>query len=161
MTHNHSHQPQGPFKESDAYLDQLINRCTENAIRTPRQQRRRRPQVIALALTAAASLVLLVAVGTGWLHTDNADTLPVAMEQSTTTGMKQAHDTAEALRAVAHRPPTVLAEARPASTTDALRPATATTQPEQSSPLDEFLEGISDEEAEVLAYSTMEDIPEY
>lgn len=157
MTHNHSQQSQGPFKESDTYLDQLINRCTENAIRTPRQQRRRRPLVIALALSAAASVAVLVMLTTGWPHDNSADALSVAIQQTTTTSQR-IHGTAEALRTVTRKPATVQAEATPA--TD--HPSTvAAVQSAQLSPLDEFLEGISDEDAEKLAYSTMEDIPEY
>jgi hypothetical protein len=160
MTHYHSPRPQGPFGETEPYLDELIDRCTENAIRRSRQQRRRKPLVIALALTAAASVAVLIAVGAGWLHLGSGEALPMAMQQTTTTS-KQAHDTAKALRAVTRRSPTVLADTGPVPTSNSRPSATTAAQPAQPSPLDEFLEGIDDEEAEVLAYSTMEDIPEY
>ena len=97
-----------PYKESEAYLNQLISQSTENAIsQAPKRTATiRRMRYIA----AAAAVALLVTIG---------------VTQFTGTSEPQMAQT------------------------------------EQAGPLDEFLNSLSDEEAQLLAYYDIEEIPEY
>ena len=99
---------QMPYKESEAYLNQLISQSTENAIsQAPKRTATiRRMRYIA----AAAAVALLVTIG---------------VTQCTGTSEPQMAQT------------------------------------EQAGPLDEFLNSLSDEEAQLLAYYDIEEIPEY
>ena len=99
-----------PYSEQEQYLDELISRSTETAIR---QAPRRSTGIRRMRYSIAAALALLVAVGTTLLMTPSA-------------------------------------------------PAPATAQSANNlSPIDQFLSNISDEEAQMLAYYDIEDIPEY
>lgn len=99
-----------PYAESEQYLNQLIERATESAIR---QQPKAQVRNLRSVLAAAAAIALLIA-GAGityHLHSTSAEPL---MAQQT------------------------------------------------ASPLDSFLDSLSDDEAELLAYYDIDDdIPEY
>ena len=97
-----------PYTESEQYLDQLISRSAERAIK----QAPSHTIVLRRLLysVAAAAIILLAIVGVTQFSTK--DTPQVA-------------------------------------------------QTEQESPIDQFLDGITDEEAQMLAYYDIEDIPEY
>ena len=98
-----------PYQESPEYLNQLIERTTETAIRQSQ-----RPKAVVRPLlrsvAAAAVAVLLVFVGVSvWS--------PTAEQQ--------------------------------------------VVQSEMASPVDDFLNSISDEEVQLLAYYDIDDVPEY
>ena len=53
-----------PFSEPPAYVEQLVERCTENALRqAPLRQQHRRLQLRRRFMAAAASIVIIVGVG--------------------------------------------------------------------------------------------------
>lgn len=109
-----------PYRESQEYLDELIARTTEQAIRKDPRNATVRPLVKYAA--AAAIVALLVFAGiTLWSPSQQ----PVVAELLTDTI------------------------------------ATTTTEIEGEGPIDEFLDGISDDDAQLLAYYEIEDEVEY
>ena len=97
-----------PYRESDEYLDSLIDSATEQAI-THHAHRHSKWRMTMIKLSAAA--VTLLAVGIGITLFNGHTTQPVTMDNQ--------------------------------------------------SPLDEFLNTLSDEEAAQLQYYEIEEIPEY
>lgn len=77
-----------PFSEPPAYVEQLVERCTENALRqAPLRQQHRRLQLRRLQLrrrfmAAAASIVIIVGVGIT-LPTLRQQLLPTAQTAAT------------------------------------------------------------------------------
>lgn len=98
-----------PYQESDKYLENLINKTTENAIR---QQNTAKGhwQLSRMIASAAAGLILLIGIGVTVFN---------------------------------------------------LGDKTAAVPLQDQSPLDEFLNTLSDEEAAQLQYYEIEEIPEY
>ena len=115
-----------PYRESQEYLDELIERTTEQAILEERGKRKEERGYSAhrskLYAAAAAIVALLVFAGiTLWAPSQQ----PVVAELLTDTI------------------------------------ATSTTEIEGEGPIDEFLDGISDDDAQLLAYYEIEDEVEY
>ena len=109
-----------PYRESQEYLDELIARTTEQAIRN--QSSKLKAQSSKFYAVAAAIVALLVFAGiTLWSPSQQ----PVVAELLTDTI------------------------------------ATTTTEIEGEGPIDEFLDGISDDDAQLLAYYEIEDEVEY
>lgn len=111
QTHNHL-----PFVETDAYVDNLLDRATEHAIRTTparnKSNRHRWRAVTAAAVATAAAVVIGFCVEWNAPSADNALRQQVAYTAS-------------------------------------------------QSPLDQYLQSISDEEAQQIIDYEMEEIPEY
>ena len=52
-----------PFSEQPAYVEQLVERCTENALQEAHRRRRQRLKMQRRIMAAAASIVIIVGVG--------------------------------------------------------------------------------------------------
>lgn len=99
-----------PYQESEDYLDNLIDATTEKAISRQHAAKRNRHWRV-MAISAAASIALIIGIGFTLLNHDNKPSPVTAMDD---TG-----------------------------------------------PLDEFLNTLTDEEAAQLQYYEIEEIPEY
>ena len=62
-----------PYRESEAYLDNLINEATENAIMHQNPKISKRSWTM-IAVSAAASALLIIGIGTTLLHERNNTT---------------------------------------------------------------------------------------
>ena len=153
------------FSETDSYLMDLVSRSTDNAILTVRKQQARRSwtlRITGVAAGIAAIFALVFSMMPGQLsHTDEVPntgvaqvskpvkpvTESVAMPQQTVEDVKEQALTASR-NVVANKPKHHAVTSEKASA-------------EHKSPIDEFLNNISDEDAEELAYYSTPDIPEY
>ncbi len=123
-------QKRMPYNESEDYLDQLVERATDKAIREGRKsyfQKILTPNVRPLyaGVAAAATVLLLVTIGITQVRTQD-EQLAITEQESVS-----------------------------------LMADNKTTSAEDAGPIDEFLNGLSDEEVQMLAYYELEDIPEY
>jgi len=100
-----------PFVETDLYVDQLVEKVTETAIRQNDKGRSSHTRMRVIVASAAA-VVLIFLIGAGLFHFRQES--PEVAEASAT-----------------------------------------------ESPIDQFLGSISDEEAQMLSYYVVEEIPEY
>ncbi len=119
-----------PYDEKDEYIDQLVERATEKAIKEGEKsflQRVLEPKVRPLyaGVAAAAVVLLLFTVGITQLRT-HEDQVAILQQES-----------------------------------EVLMADSSTESADVAGPIDEFLNGLSDEEIQMLAYYEMEDIPEY
>lgn len=153
------------FSETDSYLMDLVSRSTDNAILTVRKRQTRRSlalHITGVAAGIAAIFALVFSMMPGQLsHTDQVSntgvaqvskpvkpvTESVAMPQQTVENVKEQTLTASR-SVVANEPKHHAATSEKASA-------------EHKSPIDEFLNNISDEDAEELAYYSTPEIPEY
>ena len=110
-----------PYRESQEYLDELIARTTEQAIRQGHRPKATVRPLVKYAVAAAIVALLVFAGITLWSPSQQ----PVVAELLTDTI------------------------------------ATSTTEIEGEGPIDEFLDGISDDDAQLLAYYEIEDEVEY
>jgi len=117
-------QKRMPYSESEEYLDKLVEKATEKAIR---QGKTTKPQIrrIYTVMAAAAAVLLLMTIGVMQFHT-HEEQLAMVQQESTS-----------------------------------LMADNSTTTAEDPGPIDDFLNGLSDEEVQMLAYYEMDDIPEY
>ncbi len=116
-------QKRMPYSESEEYLDKLVEKATEKAIR---QGKTTKPQIRRIYIVMAAAAVLLLL----------------------TIGVTQFHTQEEQLAMVQQESTSLMAD-------------NSTTTAEDPGPIDDFLNGLSDEEVQMLAYYEMDVIPEY
>ncbi len=117
-------QKKMPYAESEDYLDRLVQKATEEAIRKGKQPATKMRSIYTVVATAAAVLLLF------------------------TVGITQFRSHDDQIATIQQETSTLIADNSSVST-------------EEPGPIDEFLNNLSDEEAQLLAYYEMEDIPEY
>lgn len=117
-------QKRMPYTESEDYLDQLVQKATENAILQGKQPVAKRRSIYTFVASAAAVLLLL------------------------TIGITQFRSHDDQMATMQQESSSLMADNGSVSMEDA-------------GPIDEFLNSLSDEEAQMLAYYEMDDIPEY
>lgn len=67
-----------PYNESETYLDNLINEATENAVKHHNLTKRKKRWNM-IAISAAASALLIIGIGTTLLHKQNKATADMTL----------------------------------------------------------------------------------
>ncbi len=146
-----------PYAESEEYMERLIERCADTAI-AERGRPRRSWGAIAACAAAAAAVIIAVTVtwksATTMEQAENAiEVAAAAIDEAGTALEETAPATSPPI--VATIPKSEKAVAKPATGTAAKNPAEETVE----SPLDEFLDNITDAEAQALLCFTVDEEP--
>lgn len=148
-----------PYDESDGYIDELIARSTEKALTASTTQSHPTPWGMMAAIAAAAA-VTAIAIITAWRPATKAERA-VNTVQILSKVIDDNLRPSSIVATAESRPATPVSHKKTQTKSIKAAPPSDTTddvaEQSQSSPLDNFLNSISDEEAQVLTCFVMED----